>query len=59
MPHLLPSHSKWGVEPLLKGVAGLEDVWQQEVHESPELREVVLGREEHNSAAIEFMTSLA
>ena len=49
LSHLLPGHSEGGVEPLLKGVAGLEDIRQQEVHEGPELREVVLGRKERAS----------
>lgn len=42
--HLLPSHGKRRVEPLLEGAAALEDGWEQEVEESPELRELVLER---------------
>lgn len=43
-PHLLPGHGEGCVEPLLEGAAALEDGWEQEVEEGPELRELVLER---------------
>ena len=42
--HLLPSHGERSVEPLLKGDTALEDGWQQEVEQCPQLRQLVLQR---------------
>lgn len=36
--HLLSSHCKWGIKPLLKSAAALENGWQQEVEKRPQLR---------------------
>ena len=41
---LLPRSGKGSVEPLLEGGAGLEDGGEQEVEQSPQLRELVLQR---------------
>jgi len=40
--YLLSCHGKWSIEPLLKGVAGFEYGWQQEVKKCPQLRKIIL-----------------
>ena len=40
--YLFARDSEWSIEPLLKGVAGLEDGGQQEVEEGPQLWQLVL-----------------
>lgn len=40
--YLFSSHGKGGVEPLLEGAAALENGWQQEVEQCPQLRQLVL-----------------
>ena len=42
--HLLSGGGEGSVEPLLEGIAGLEDGRQQEVKKRPKLRELVLQR---------------
>ena len=43
-PYPLSRHGERGVEPLLEGVAALEDGGQQEVEQCPELGQLVLQR---------------
>ena len=50
--HLLASHSKRGIEPLLKRVARLKDGGQQEVEEGPELGQLVLQRRSRQEEAV-------
>jgi hypothetical protein len=44
IPHLFSGNSERRVEPLLEGVAGAEDRWQQKVEQRPEFRQFILQR---------------
>ena len=46
--HLLSCWCKWCIEPLLKCAARLEDSWQQEIQQSPQLWEFILNKENNN-----------